>query len=517
MSVEELDLAAREAMDRGEPEEAERLLREALTLDPEAHPVRVNLAACLGLQNRLDEAEAELRAVLQADPTYLFPRALLATLLARAGREEEAQAEATRALSLALQEPPAPEAAEQLASALALLDDDRGLRQLAAVLEPLAGELGPETLLAFTLASRRAGGAASPFERALQRHPAAAYEPFATDLALLAQGRVEGLVHLQRRLLAAELLDEADRLAHGGRLPEAEARYQRILALVPQAVAARINLSNLYRSVGRLADAQRLLEEAARLDDHPAVQLNLAGVLVERGELAEAEGLLDRLDPQALPPRLHVLFHLVRAEARSRAGDHTGALAAWEEAARLAPDAAEVQRTRRELDRRREEFELLQFLRFYQDRRRERLERAIVRAHDLPAPPVRECLRVLTADNLRAVWKAYRTDRPPERRAEVVRLLAETVVQRLPETLASLGEAEQAVLQEVARTGGRLPLDELAQRHPTFRQDSWFWDRMAPEGPVGRLRFLQLLGFGRLHPQEEPVAFLPWEVATALS
>ncbi|NMA71429.1 MAG: hypothetical protein GX961_05880, partial [Firmicutes bacterium] len=100
---------------------------------------------------------------------------------------------------------------------------------------------------------------------------------------------------------------------------------------------------------------------------------------------------------------------------------------------------------------------------------------------------------------------------------EVVRLLAETVVQRLPETLASLGEAEQAVLQEVARTGGRLPLDELAQRHPTFRQDSWFWDRMAPEGPVGRLRFLQLLGFGRLHPQEEPVAFLPWEVATALS
>lgn len=516
MTVQELDTAARAAMDRGALDEAERLLRQALALDPKAHPVRVNLAACLGLQDRPDEAEAELRAVLEDDPTYLFPRALLATLLAQTGRQDEAETEATLALQQALQGQATLEAAEQLVSALALLDDDQGLRQLAGPLEPLAGNLGPEALLALTLAARRAGEATSPFEAALRRHPAAAYEPFATDLALLAQGQVEGLVHLQRRLVAGQLLREADGMAQSGRLPEAEDRYRRVLDLVPQAVGARINLSNLYRSVGRLAEAQTLLEEATRLDEHPGIQLNLAGVLVERGELAQAEGVLDRIEPQGLDHRLQVLFHLVRAEAQSRAGRHTQALTTWEEAARLAPEAAEVHRTRKELDRRREESEVLEFLRVYQDRRRERLERALLRTGPNPVPPLRECLRVLTGDNLRAVWKAYRQDPFPRRRGEAVELLAQTVVERFPETLSTLTMEERAVLEQIAAAGGSLPLAELAESHPTFRQDSWFWDRTPPEGPVGRLRFLQVLGFGRLEAQAEPVAFLPLEVRAHL-
>lgn len=516
MTLQELDTAARAAMDRGALDEAERLLRRALALDPGAHPVRINLAACLGLQDRVAEAETELRAVLAQDPTYLFARALLATLLVQSGRQEEAAAEATLALRQALQAPPTPEAADQLVSALALLDDDQGLRQLASPLAPLADQLGPEALLALTLAARRAGQAPAPFDEALRRHPAAGHEPFATDLALLDQGRVEGLVHLQRRLLAAQLMEEAEGMAHSGRLPEAEGCYRQVLNLVPQAVGARINLSNLYRSVGRLAEAQTLLEEAARLDDHPGIRLNLAGVLVERGDWARSEEMLDQMDPNGLDHRLQVLYHLLRAEAQSRAGRHAQALAAWEHAARLAPEAAEVARTRRELDRRREESQVLEFLRIYQDRRRERLERALLRSGGHPVPPVRECLRILTEDNLRAVWRQYRPDPFPRRRAEAVDLLAETVVQRLASTLQGLSAEERALLDQVNTAGGILPLEELAQSHPTFRQDSWFWERTPPEGPAGRLRFLQVLGFGRLEAQAEPVAFLPLEVRELL-
>lgn len=518
MTFQELDAAAREALERGALDEAEGLLRQALSLNPGALPVRINLAACLALQNRAGEAEALLRDVLEDDPNYLFPRALLATLLAQAGRMEEAAAEAATALRQALATPPTPDAADQLVSALALLDDDQGLRQLAATLTPLAGRLGPETLLALTLAARRAGAPGGPFEEALRRHPAAAHEPFAGDLALLDHGRVDELVHLQRRLLAGQLMQEADTLAHSGRLVEAERRYRQVLDLVPQAVGARVNLSNLYRSVGRLAEAQALLEEAASLDDHPGIRLNLAGVLVERGEWVEVEAMLDELEPGRLDHRLQVLYHLVRAEAQSRAGFHDQALAAWEHAARLAPDAAEVVRTRRELDRRREESQVLKFLQAYQDRRRERLERAILRAGGAhPVPPVRECLRVLTGDNLRAVWKHYRQDPFPRRRAEAVDLLAGTIVQSLAQTLQGLRAGERALLDQVRAAGGIVPLEELARWHPAFRQDSWFWERTPPEEPLGRLRFLQLLGFGRLDSQDEPVAFLPLEVREFLS
>ncbi|HEY8530913.1 MAG TPA: tetratricopeptide repeat protein [Limnochorda sp.] len=517
MTVDELDAAARAAMDRGALAEAEALLRQALARNPGSLPVRTNLAACLALQGRTGEAEALLCDVLQADPDYLFPRALLATLLAQAGRLEEAAAEAARALRQALASPPAPEAADQLVSALALLDDDAGLRKLHERLASIAASLAPETLHALTLAARRAGVSGGPFEETLRRHPAAAYEPFAGDLARLDQGRVGALVYLHRRLLAEKLMREADDLAQSGRLPEAERRYRHVLELVPQAVWARVNLSTLYRAVGRLAEAQALLEEAAGLDDHPGIRLNLAGVLVERGEWAEAEAMLDELEPGGLDRRLQVLHHLVRAEARSRAGLHDQALAAWEEAARLAPEAAEVARTRRELDRRREEAQVLQFLQVYQNRRRERLERAILRARaGHPVPPVRECLRVLTADNLRAVWTHYRQDAFPRRRSEALDRLAETIVQGLPQTLEGLAAEERALLEQIRAAGGMVPLEELARWLPEFRQDSWFWDRALPEGPAGRLRFLQLVGFGRLQPQAEPAAFLPLEVRELL-
>lgn len=516
LDVEELGAAAREALEQGRIDEAEALLREALAQDPAADPLRINLAACLGLQGRLQEAVTELRSVLDRNPAYLFPRALLATLLAREGRWDQAHAEVDRCLAETRRERPSSEAADQLVAALALLDRDEDLLALHPLLEPMTPSLGPETLHALALAARRAGREGGAFEEALERHPAAGYEPIASGLAALRQGRVRDRVHLQRLAVADELRQEADRLARTGRLPEAETRYLRVLELLPGAVGTRINLSNLYRSVGRLAEAQRLLEEAAERQPHPGVLLNLAGVLTERGRLAESHELLDRLDPSALDEPLQMLFHLVRAEAWSRAGDHGQALAAWEEAARLDPEAEEVRRTRAELDRRRQESELLGFLKLYQDRRRERLERALVRREPGRLPSVQEGLRVLTTDNLRAVWSHYREDPFPRARSEAAAALARTVVDRLPHTLEALSGAEKDVVQTLASAGGFMELEELTRSHPSYGHDSWFWDRMLPESSLARLRFLQVVGFGRFEAGSSPVAYLPQEVAALL-
>ena len=96
-------------------------------------------------------------------------------------------------------------------------------------------------------------------------------------------------------------------------------------------------------------------------------------------------------------------------------------------------------------------------------------------------------------------------------------LTHEQATSRLAQTLQGLRAGERALLDQVRAAGGIVPLEELARRHPAFRQDSWFWERTPPEEPLGRLRFLQLLGFGRLDSQDEPVAFLPLEVREFLS
>ena len=75
-------------------EEAERVLREALVIEPRSTDVKELLAAVLAAQDRYDDALTLLRELCALKPVALSSRVWLAGVLMEAGRLEEALQEA---------------------------------------------------------------------------------------------------------------------------------------------------------------------------------------------------------------------------------------------------------------------------------------------------------------------------------------------------------------------------------------------------------------------------------------
>jgi len=74
-----------------QPETAERLLKEALALDPESPDLLNNLSSAYEMQDRNDEAHALLRDIHRRFPDYLFARTALAFKNLQEERIDEAQ------------------------------------------------------------------------------------------------------------------------------------------------------------------------------------------------------------------------------------------------------------------------------------------------------------------------------------------------------------------------------------------------------------------------------------------
>lgn len=88
--------------DQGQASEAERLLRQALVLQPDHAEVSNNLGLILQQQGRSDEAQASYRAALRARPGYALAHHNLGNLLQHDGELAEAVTCYERALSLGL-------------------------------------------------------------------------------------------------------------------------------------------------------------------------------------------------------------------------------------------------------------------------------------------------------------------------------------------------------------------------------------------------------------------------------
>ncbi len=82
---------AGEALYRRDPDEAERLLKRALKVVPNAPDILNNLAAAYGLQRRGSEANALVRQIYQDQPDYFFGRIGMASLYIRQGDTEQAE------------------------------------------------------------------------------------------------------------------------------------------------------------------------------------------------------------------------------------------------------------------------------------------------------------------------------------------------------------------------------------------------------------------------------------------
>jgi spermidine synthase len=90
---------------QGRPEEADRLYRAAIDLDPERSEAHYLLGLRLAETGRPKEAALELEAALAAKPERVEPALALMDVLSRLGRHDEAESIAQRALSEAAGDP----------------------------------------------------------------------------------------------------------------------------------------------------------------------------------------------------------------------------------------------------------------------------------------------------------------------------------------------------------------------------------------------------------------------------
>src|SRR5688572_5500174 len=185
-------------LERGAPQAAEPLLRQALRHKPDFADARVVLACALEALGRLEPAAAELAAALEQRPDDFGALYLQAGLLRRLGRLEDAAGALRRALAI---DPRSLDARSMLFHVLDARGDPAGaVRELEAMLEQRPD--WPEALYNYGVVLKKVARLAEA-ERALRR-AIAAQPGFARAYrmlggVLLGQCRVEEAVQLYRQ------------------------------------------------------------------------------------------------------------------------------------------------------------------------------------------------------------------------------------------------------------------------------------------------------------------------------
>jgi MSHA biogenesis protein MshN len=127
-------------------------------------------------------------------------------------------------------------------------------------------------------------------------------------------------------------------LLNQGRQNEALAGFGAALQAEPTHVNARLALVNLLLEQQRLADAQTILEEGlGLLPGQPQLAMRLARIQVERGDLRGASDTLQKARGGASAANPE--FHALHAAVLQRLTLHKDAVAEYQAALRLAPQA----------------------------------------------------------------------------------------------------------------------------------------------------------------------------------
>lgn len=299
------EMAAR-LLDDDEPAAAERHLREALRLDPDYLPARLNLGLAQLRRGAVQDALEQFGLVLRHDPGNVEARRQRARVLEDLGNLPQALAEYQATLLLA----------PNLA--------DAHLRT-ARVLEAL--DRLPEATVQYRLA--------------LQLRPQDA--EIAAELARTTEALVSDMTPDDQAAalpLAAESTPEDEnnagvKLAEQGKFAEAEPHFRRAVRMRPLYAVARRNLGLALLKRGDTVGARRQFSALVAIQPfEPLAHFALAQALDQEGRLLEARLEYERVTqlsdnaPEA---------HLRIAELREKEGDPDAALRHYRETLRLAP------------------------------------------------------------------------------------------------------------------------------------------------------------------------------------
>ena len=287
-------LEARQAMDRGEVADAERLLHEVLAEDPGIVDAYHTLGELYFDQGRLEEAVEAYRAAIPLKPddpySYIFSTDALVGLQ----RLDEAEKTVRDGLELV----------GENAQLYFLLGDVRRRRDdldgaVAAFLHCL--EINPE-------GSSARGGLAQAYFHLGRLDEAENYARAALELN-------DQLIGVHAVL--AEI--------HDGRgEPQAAVReYLQELEIVPEDVAAHFNLAMVYRKTGREDDEHRQLQRVLEIDpDYPLGNLFMARLVLRRGgDLQRAIDMVEGAVAQQLEAPDMALGYFLLADLYNRTGE----------------------------------------------------------------------------------------------------------------------------------------------------------------------------------------------------
>jgi uncharacterized protein (TIGR02466 family) len=289
---------------RGRLEEAERLLRLSVELEPGNPEFRSNCAQLLAAQGQHEQALQHFEQAVRIDGRFRPGRLGLARLANQLGRHSEAERQARALVSADARDSEAWSALGVALDGLGRTSDARAALERAVTLAP--GYVAARSNLAAVLCKE---------ERAI--------EALAHADALLSQRQVTPRLALTRAR-ALMLLDRYD---------EAEAVLGSMVAAHPHELDAQFLLAQLRHVRGDDDFAAALRDAASRADAPPSVAVMHADVLRRAGRTAEAERLvrelLSRLGaaPQLLSSLANILHESGRyAEAVSAARDAASAL-----------------------------------------------------------------------------------------------------------------------------------------------------------------------------------------------
>ena len=316
---------ARNLLNARQPEEAERVLREALEVAPDHAQLNNLLGAALVERSSFAEAEARFRRAAELDPTLADPLARLGWLL------YEKQGKAIEAKKL-------------LQQSLELDSDHERARYTLGLVHQREGELDSAVMVYASLveripsaeAHRQLGlthlqqGNLTRAQRSLQE--AARWSPYDPQILV---GLGQAMARRGKADSARLILEEAQRI----RQEEEELRPLRdATTRHPNRPQSHFNLGVAYARMGRLALAQQAYWRALEADPaYGRAYKGLGTLAMSAGELEQAELLfVEALARDSTLATAHNNLGLIY-HARGR---HAEAIEQFEAAARDAPKQA---------------------------------------------------------------------------------------------------------------------------------------------------------------------------------